>query len=127
MLGSEPARVITVFEAPTASEACSGILQVKREGAGSQHTAPRSISGFAKPPVSSRPQCLVLTGPPSFRPALVDFVSAFTKGVSLMICGNVVGVSTVLVRAVREGAGAWHSTPHAHPCLSPATGRPWGQ
>uniref|UniRef100_A0A8C8RZC0 Solute carrier family 12 member 3 n=1 Tax=Pelusios castaneus TaxID=367368 RepID=A0A8C8RZC0_9SAUR len=39
-----------------------------------------------------RPQCLVLTGPPSFRPALVDFVSAFTKGVSLMICGNVAGV-----------------------------------
>uniref|UniRef100_A0A8C0GRL5 Solute carrier family 12 member 3 n=1 Tax=Chelonoidis abingdonii TaxID=106734 RepID=A0A8C0GRL5_CHEAB len=36
-----------------------------------------------------RPQCLVLTGPPSFRPALVDFVGAFTKGVSLMICGNV--------------------------------------
>uniref|UniRef100_A0A8D0L1B4 Solute carrier family 12 member 3 n=1 Tax=Sphenodon punctatus TaxID=8508 RepID=A0A8D0L1B4_SPHPU len=36
-----------------------------------------------------RPQCLVLTGPPSFRPALVDFVSAFTKNVSLMICGNV--------------------------------------
>ncbi|XP_019406232.1 PREDICTED: solute carrier family 12 member 3 [Crocodylus porosus] len=36
-----------------------------------------------------RPQCLVLTGPPNFRPALVDFVSAFTKGVSLMICGNV--------------------------------------
>ncbi|XP_032621589.1 solute carrier family 12 member 3-like [Chelonoidis abingdonii] len=35
-----------------------------------------------------RPQCLVLTGPPSFRPALVDFVGAFTKGVSLMICGN---------------------------------------
>uniref|UniRef100_A0A8D0G566 Solute carrier family 12 member 3 n=1 Tax=Sphenodon punctatus TaxID=8508 RepID=A0A8D0G566_SPHPU len=40
-----------------------------------------------------RPQCLVLTGPPSFRPALVDFVSAFTKNVSLMICGNVAGVS----------------------------------
>ncbi|KAM7149945.1 solute carrier family 12 member 3-like [Macrochelys suwanniensis] len=38
-----------------------------------------------------RPQCLVLTGPPSFRPALVDFVSGFTKGVSLMICGNVAG------------------------------------
>ncbi|KAM3821716.1 solute carrier family 12 member 3-like [Vipera latastei] len=36
-----------------------------------------------------RPQCLVLSGPPSFRPALVDFVGAFTKNVSLMICGNV--------------------------------------
>uniref|UniRef100_A0A8D2J872 Solute carrier family 12 member 3 n=1 Tax=Varanus komodoensis TaxID=61221 RepID=A0A8D2J872_VARKO len=36
-----------------------------------------------------RPQCLVLTGPPSFRPALVDFVGTFTKNLSLMICGNV--------------------------------------
>ncbi|KAH0626304.1 hypothetical protein JD844_001216 [Phrynosoma platyrhinos] len=39
-----------------------------------------------------RPQCLVLSGPPSFRPALVDFVAAFTKTVSLMICGNVAEV-----------------------------------
>nr|BDR32795.1 solute carrier family 12 member 10 [Equus caballus] len=37
-----------------------------------------------------RPQCLVLTGPPSQRPALVDFVGALTKKMSLMICGNVV-------------------------------------
>ncbi|XP_063800250.1 solute carrier family 12 member 3-like [Pseudophryne corroboree] len=37
-----------------------------------------------------RPQCLVLTGPPNFRPALVDFVSSVTKSTSLMICGNVV-------------------------------------
>ncbi|XP_069496444.1 solute carrier family 12 member 3 [Ambystoma mexicanum] len=36
-----------------------------------------------------RPQCLVLTGPPNFRPALVDFVGTFTKSLSLMICGNV--------------------------------------
>ncbi|KAF7656502.1 hypothetical protein LDENG_00040500 [Lucifuga dentata] len=36
-----------------------------------------------------RPQCLVLTGPPHSRPALVDFVSSFTKGLSLMMCGNV--------------------------------------
>nr|XP_014349758.1 PREDICTED: solute carrier family 12 member 3 [Latimeria chalumnae] len=36
-----------------------------------------------------RPQCLVLTGPPSFRPALVDFVGTITKNLSLMICGNV--------------------------------------
>uniref|UniRef100_A0A8K9WQ11 Solute carrier family 12 member 3 n=1 Tax=Oncorhynchus mykiss TaxID=8022 RepID=A0A8K9WQ11_ONCMY len=35
-----------------------------------------------------RPQCLVLTGPPSCRPALVDFVGTFTKNLSLMICGN---------------------------------------
>ncbi|XP_069488724.1 solute carrier family 12 member 3-like [Ambystoma mexicanum] len=40
-----------------------------------------------------RPQCLVLTGPPNFRPALVDFVGTITKNVSLMICGNVVTVS----------------------------------
>uniref|UniRef100_A0A4W5R793 Solute carrier family 12 member 3 n=1 Tax=Hucho hucho TaxID=62062 RepID=A0A4W5R793_9TELE len=33
-----------------------------------------------------RPQCLVLTGPPSCRPALVDFVGTFTKNLSLMIC-----------------------------------------
>ncbi|XP_052022644.1 solute carrier family 12 member 3 isoform X1 [Apodemus sylvaticus] len=36
-----------------------------------------------------RPQCLVLTGPPNFRPALVDFVSTFTQNLSLMICGHV--------------------------------------
>uniref|UniRef100_A0A493SWN2 Solute carrier family 12 member 3 n=1 Tax=Anas platyrhynchos platyrhynchos TaxID=8840 RepID=A0A493SWN2_ANAPP len=40
-----------------------------------------------------RPQCLVLTGPPNFRPALVDFVGTFTKNLSLMICGNVLIVS----------------------------------
>ncbi|XP_019733806.1 solute carrier family 12 member 3 isoform X1 [Hippocampus comes] len=37
-----------------------------------------------------RPQCLVLTGPPSSRPALVDLVSCFTKNLSLMMCGHVV-------------------------------------
>uniref|UniRef100_A0A4W6ESE2 Solute carrier family 12 member 3 n=1 Tax=Lates calcarifer TaxID=8187 RepID=A0A4W6ESE2_LATCA len=37
-----------------------------------------------------RPQCLVLTGPPSSRPALVDLVSCFTKSLSLMMCGNVI-------------------------------------
>ncbi|XP_066504942.1 solute carrier family 12 member 10, tandem duplicate 1 [Hoplias malabaricus] len=36
-----------------------------------------------------RPQCLVLTGPPNLRPALVDFVGSFTKNVSLMICGDI--------------------------------------
>uniref|UniRef100_A0A3P9CZB3 Solute carrier family 12 member 10, tandem duplicate 1 n=1 Tax=Maylandia zebra TaxID=106582 RepID=A0A3P9CZB3_9CICH len=36
-----------------------------------------------------RPQCLVMTGPPKQRPALVDFVGCFTKQVSLMICGNI--------------------------------------
>uniref|UniRef100_A0A3B4GRG3 Solute carrier family 12 member 3-like n=1 Tax=Pundamilia nyererei TaxID=303518 RepID=A0A3B4GRG3_9CICH len=37
-----------------------------------------------------RPQCLVMTGPPQQRPALVDFVGCFTKQVSLMICGNII-------------------------------------
>uniref|UniRef100_A0A669CL96 Solute carrier family 12 member 10, tandem duplicate 1 n=1 Tax=Oreochromis niloticus TaxID=8128 RepID=A0A669CL96_ORENI len=37
-----------------------------------------------------RPQCLVMTGPPKQRPALVDFVGCFTKQVSLMICGNII-------------------------------------
>ncbi|KAL0970103.1 hypothetical protein UPYG_G00237170 [Umbra pygmaea] len=36
-----------------------------------------------------RPQCLVLTGPPNVRPALVDFVGSFTKNISLMICGDI--------------------------------------
>ncbi|NXM04047.1 S12A3 protein, partial [Tyrannus savana] len=40
-------------------------------------------------PAVRRPQCLVLTGPPNFRPALVDFVGTFTKNLSLMLCGNV--------------------------------------
>uniref|UniRef100_A0A7N6BJN5 Solute carrier family 12 member 10, tandem duplicate 1 n=1 Tax=Anabas testudineus TaxID=64144 RepID=A0A7N6BJN5_ANATE len=40
-----------------------------------------------------RPQCLVLTGPPNQRPALVDFVGCFTKRTSLMICGDVIMVS----------------------------------
>ncbi|KAF3854294.1 hypothetical protein F7725_022349, partial [Dissostichus mawsoni] len=33
--------------------------------------------------------CLVLTGPPSRRPALVDLVSCLTKSLSLMMCGSV--------------------------------------
>uniref|UniRef100_A0A4W6ERH0 Solute carrier family 12 member 3 n=1 Tax=Lates calcarifer TaxID=8187 RepID=A0A4W6ERH0_LATCA len=43
-----------------------------------------------------RPQCLVLTGPPSSRPALVDLVSCFTKSLSLMMCGNVIIVKPSL-------------------------------
>uniref|UniRef100_A0AAX7VNK7 Solute carrier family 12 member 10, tandem duplicate 1 n=1 Tax=Astatotilapia calliptera TaxID=8154 RepID=A0AAX7VNK7_ASTCA len=39
---------------------------------------------------SEIPQCLVMTGPPKQRPALVDFVGCFTKQVSLMICGNII-------------------------------------
>nr|XP_033779076.1 LOW QUALITY PROTEIN: solute carrier family 12 member 3-like [Geotrypetes seraphini] len=40
-----------------------------------------------------RPQCMVLTGAPNFRPALVDFFGTVTKNISLMICGNVVTYS----------------------------------
>ncbi|XP_043910677.1 solute carrier family 12 member 2-like [Protopterus annectens] len=36
-----------------------------------------------------RPQCLVLTGAPVSRPALVDLVNSFTKNVGLMVCGHV--------------------------------------
>uniref|UniRef100_A0A8D3DM09 Solute carrier family 12 member 3 n=1 Tax=Scophthalmus maximus TaxID=52904 RepID=A0A8D3DM09_SCOMX len=51
-----------------------------------------------------RPQCLVLTGPPASRPALVDLVNCFTKRLSLMMCGNVVTVSPT------EASGERHVT-----------------
>uniref|UniRef100_A0A8V5GYF1 Solute carrier family 12 member 3 n=1 Tax=Melopsittacus undulatus TaxID=13146 RepID=A0A8V5GYF1_MELUD len=58
-----------------------------------------------------RPQCLVLTGPPSFRPALVDFVGTFTKNLSLMLCGNVLIVSHPLKmpnsRLTADGHTKW--------------------
>nr|XP_019962207.1 PREDICTED: solute carrier family 12 member 3 [Paralichthys olivaceus] len=57
-----------------------------------------------------RPQCLVLTGPPCCRPALVDLVSCFTKRLSLMMCGNVVAAGpspTALQEAVSERHVAW--------------------
>ncbi|XP_048828420.1 solute carrier family 12 member 3 [Brienomyrus brachyistius] len=54
-----------------------------------------------------RPQCLVLSGPPSFRPAMVDFVSTFTKNLSMMMCGNVVTDSPS-----SESVEAAHSTRH---------------
>ncbi|KPP61493.1 hypothetical protein Z043_120404, partial [Scleropages formosus] len=48
-----------------------------------------SLSGVEDHVKNFRPQCLVLTGPPNVRPALVDFVSSFTKNISLMICGDI--------------------------------------
>uniref|UniRef100_A0A671WUP2 Solute carrier family 12 member 2 n=1 Tax=Sparus aurata TaxID=8175 RepID=A0A671WUP2_SPAAU len=36
-----------------------------------------------------RPQCLVLTGYPSSRPALLQLVHSFTKNVGLMVCGHI--------------------------------------
>uniref|UniRef100_A0A673KMZ9 Solute carrier family 12 member 3-like n=1 Tax=Sinocyclocheilus rhinocerous TaxID=307959 RepID=A0A673KMZ9_9TELE len=49
-----------------------------------------SLSGVEDHVKNYRPQCLVLTGPPNVRPALVDFVGTFTKNISLMICGNII-------------------------------------
>ncbi|XP_046904156.1 solute carrier family 12 member 2-like [Hypomesus transpacificus] len=36
-----------------------------------------------------RPQCLVMTGYPNARPAMLHLVHAFTKNIGLMICGHV--------------------------------------
>uniref|UniRef100_A0A7N9AQU7 Solute carrier family 12 member 3 n=1 Tax=Mastacembelus armatus TaxID=205130 RepID=A0A7N9AQU7_9TELE len=52
-----------------------------------------SLSGVEDHVKNFRPQCLVLTGPPNQRPALVDFVASFTKHISLMICGDIIMVS----------------------------------
>ncbi|XP_075467778.1 solute carrier family 12 member 2-like isoform X2 [Ascaphus truei] len=47
------------------------------------------LSGVEDHVKNFRPQCLVLTGSPVTRPALVDLVHSFTKNVGLMICGHV--------------------------------------
>uniref|UniRef100_A0A4W4FQJ6 Solute carrier family 12 member 10, tandem duplicate 1 n=1 Tax=Electrophorus electricus TaxID=8005 RepID=A0A4W4FQJ6_ELEEL len=54
-----------------------------------------------------RPQCLVLTGPPNLRPALVDFVGSFTKNISLMICGDILMVRGPrhLISMILEASG----------------------
>uniref|UniRef100_A0A671UHN1 Solute carrier family 12 member 10, tandem duplicate 1 n=1 Tax=Sparus aurata TaxID=8175 RepID=A0A671UHN1_SPAAU len=49
-----------------------------------------ALSGVEDHVKNFRPQCLVLTGPPNQRPALVDFVASFTKHTSLMICGDII-------------------------------------
>ncbi|MGH0138094.1 UNVERIFIED_CONTAM: hypothetical protein FKN15_008407 [Acipenser sinensis] len=49
-----------------------------------------SLTGVEDHVKNFRPQCLILTGPPMLRPALVDFVGTFTKNISLMICGNII-------------------------------------
>ncbi|XP_047195855.1 solute carrier family 12 member 3 [Hippoglossus stenolepis] len=57
-----------------------------------------------------RPQCLVLTGPPCSRPALVDLVGCFTKRLSLMMCGHVVTAGpspTATQEAVSERHVTW--------------------
>ncbi|XP_047426341.1 solute carrier family 12 member 2 isoform X2 [Mugil cephalus] len=47
------------------------------------------LSGVEDHIKNFRPQCLVMTGYPNARPALVDLVHSFTKNVGLMICGHV--------------------------------------
>ncbi|XP_077961669.1 solute carrier family 12 member 3 isoform X2 [Gasterosteus aculeatus] len=48
------------------------------------------LSGVDDHVKNFRPQCLVMTGPPNQRPALVDFVGSFTKKICLMICGDII-------------------------------------
>ncbi|KAA0703594.1 Solute carrier family 12 member 2 [Triplophysa tibetana] len=47
------------------------------------------LCGVADHIKTFRPQCLVMTGPPTCRPALLHLVHAFTKNVGLMLCGHV--------------------------------------
>uniref|UniRef100_A0A674N411 Solute carrier family 12 member 3 n=1 Tax=Takifugu rubripes TaxID=31033 RepID=A0A674N411_TAKRU len=55
-----------------------------------------------------RPQCLVLTGAPGSRPALVDLAACFTKYLSLMMCGNV--ITEPSPSAVEKASGKTHVT-----------------
>uniref|UniRef100_A0A673CPP8 Solute carrier family 12 member 2 n=1 Tax=Sphaeramia orbicularis TaxID=375764 RepID=A0A673CPP8_9TELE len=52
------------------------------------------LSGVEDHIKNFRPQCLVMTGYPNSRPALLDLVHSFTKNVGLMICGHVRTVKT---------------------------------
>uniref|UniRef100_A0A5F8GS99 Solute carrier family 12 member 3 n=1 Tax=Monodelphis domestica TaxID=13616 RepID=A0A5F8GS99_MONDO len=47
------------------------------------------LSGVEDHVKNFRPQCLVMTGSPNSRPALLHLVHAFTKNVGLMVCGHV--------------------------------------
>lgn len=47
------------------------------------------LSGVEDHVKNFRPQCLVMTGYPNSRPALLDLVHTFTKNVGLMICGHI--------------------------------------
>uniref|UniRef100_A0A4W6G794 Solute carrier family 12 member 2 n=1 Tax=Lates calcarifer TaxID=8187 RepID=A0A4W6G794_LATCA len=55
------------------------------------------LSGVEDHIKNFRPQCLVMTGYPNSRPALLDLVHSFTKNVGLMICGHVRAVSIYLL------------------------------
>lgn len=47
------------------------------------------LCGVADHIKTFRPQCLVMTGAPNSRPAILHLVHAFTKNVGLMLCGHV--------------------------------------
>ncbi|XP_056146950.1 solute carrier family 12 member 2-like isoform X1 [Lampris incognitus] len=47
------------------------------------------LSGVEDHIKNFRPQCLVMTGYPNSRPALLNLVHTFTKNVGLMICGHI--------------------------------------
>ncbi|XP_062870188.1 solute carrier family 12 member 2 isoform X2 [Trichomycterus rosablanca] len=47
------------------------------------------LCGVADHVKTFRPQCLVMTGAPNSRPALLNLVHAFTKNVGLLMCGHV--------------------------------------
>uniref|UniRef100_A0AAX7VDZ1 Solute carrier family 12 member 2 n=1 Tax=Astatotilapia calliptera TaxID=8154 RepID=A0AAX7VDZ1_ASTCA len=47
------------------------------------------LSGVEDHIKNFRPQCLVMTGYPNSRPALLDLVHSFTKNVGMMICGHI--------------------------------------
>ncbi|KAM4614648.1 solute carrier family 12 member 2 [Polymixia lowei] len=47
------------------------------------------LSGVEDHIKNFRPQCLVMTGYPNSRPALLNLVHSFTKNVGLMICGHI--------------------------------------
>ncbi|XP_037336082.2 solute carrier family 12 member 3-like [Pungitius pungitius] len=60
------------------------------------------LSGVEDHVKNFRPQCLVMTGPPNQRPALVDFVGSFTKKTCLMICGDVIMERDKQTRAAND-------------------------
>uniref|UniRef100_A0A7N6FFW6 Solute carrier family 12 member 10, tandem duplicate 1 n=1 Tax=Anabas testudineus TaxID=64144 RepID=A0A7N6FFW6_ANATE len=58
--------------------------------AGTYNMALHLINTESRSGVKQQNACLVLSGPPNQRPALVDFVGSFTKHISLMICGDII-------------------------------------
>ncbi|KAA8582632.1 hypothetical protein FQN60_006303 [Etheostoma spectabile] len=68
-----------------------------------------------------RPQCLVLTGPPTQRPALVDFVNSFTKHASLMICGDIIMDKKTRPQEATDQLVKWMNKRKVHSFYSPFT------